>query len=43
MYVSLGTIVIWTDWEVDSIYNGLKKLNCKVIWSIKGKEVRIED
>ncbi len=35
VYISLGSIVIWTDWEVKAIYNGLKSLNCKVIWSIK--------
>ena len=43
IYVSLGSIVIWTDWEVNAVYNGLKQLNCKIIWSIKSKEVIVED
>ena len=37
IYVSLGSIVIWTDWEVQAIYNGLKTMNYKIIWSIKNK------
>ena len=43
VYISLGSLVIWTDWEIKAIYNGLKKLNCKVIWSIKSKEVIVEE
>ena len=35
VYVSLGSVCKWKQWSVDAIYNGLKKLGCKVIWSLK--------
>jgi len=35
VYVSLGSLCQWQKWSVDAIYNGLKKLGVKVIWSLK--------
>ena len=36
----------WMGWEVQNLYEGLKKLNketgCRVIWGITKKEVPVE-
>lgn len=39
VYISLGSMLFWEKWEVDAVYYGLKKLGCKVIWSIKTPEL----
>lgn len=43
VYVSLGSIVKWQQWCVDTVYFGLKKLGCKVIWSLKNFELPEEN
>jgi UDP:flavonoid glycosyltransferase YjiC (YdhE family) len=35
VYVSIGTECRWKEWSVKAIYEGLKKVGCKVIWSLK--------
>lgn len=35
VYLSIGSMVKWTQWSVDAFYYGCKKLGCRVIWSIK--------
>lgn len=39
VYLSLGSLCAWTQWEVDALYHGLKKLGVRVVWSIKKKEM----
>lgn len=36
VYISLGSVARWRDWSVKAMYFGLKKLNCKVVWSLRG-------
>ena len=38
-YVSIGTMVSWNKWEVEALYEGLKKLKIKVIWSMKNPKM----
>lgn len=35
MYVALGSYCILQKWSVEAIYNGLKKLGVRVVWSLK--------
>jgi UDP:flavonoid glycosyltransferase YjiC (YdhE family) len=35
VYLSLGSMCSWAQWEVDAFFHGCKKLGCRVIWSIK--------
>ena len=35
VYVSLGSVAIWQYWAIHAIYDGLKKVGCRVIWSLK--------
>ena len=37
MYVSIGSVCVWKQWSIDAIYNGLKKVGCKVVWSLSDK------
>ena len=39
VYLSLGTVCRWTEWEVKAFYDGLKDLNVRVVWTIKEKEL----
>lgn len=39
VYVSLGSMCKWEKWEVEALYNGLKRHKCKVIWSMKVPEL----
>ena len=35
VYISIGTEAKWRDWSVKTIYEGLKKLGVKVVWSLQ--------
>lgn len=35
VYVSIGSEALWREWSVKAIFNGLKKLGVKVVWSLK--------
>ena len=37
VYVSVGSVCIWQQWSINAIYYGLKKLGCRVIWSLKSE------
>mmetsp|Transcript_4808 Transcript_4808/g.8245 ORF Transcript_4808/g.8245 Transcript_4808/m.8245 type:complete len:333 (+) Transcript_4808:479-1477(+) len=39
VYISLGSVCDWQTWEVDALYNGLKNLPVRVIWSLKQIEL----
>jgi len=43
IYLSISTMCIWTQWTIDAFYHGLKKLGCKVIWSIRNQELLPKD
>ena len=34
VYISIGSEAKWRDWSVKTIYEGLKKLGVKVVWSL---------
>jgi len=38
IYLSLGSVCSWVAWEVDVLYNGLKEMGYKVVWSMKNPE-----
>ena len=40
VYISIGSYCIYQQWSIDALYHGLKRLNCRVIWSIK-KEYKL--
>ena len=35
VYVSIGSECKWQQWSIDAIYEGLKNIGCKVIWSLR--------
>lgn len=35
VYISIGSLCVWQQWSIDALYYGLKKLGCRVVWSIK--------
>lgn len=37
VYVSLGSLVRWQKWTVNTIYQGLKNIGCKVVWGLPDK------
>lgn len=39
VYVSLGSIAKWRPWSVKVMYEGLKKVGCRVIWSMRDYEL----
>mmetsp|Transcript_13813 Transcript_13813/g.23561 ORF Transcript_13813/g.23561 Transcript_13813/m.23561 type:complete len:237 (+) Transcript_13813:108-818(+) len=39
VYVSLGTVCQWNKWSVDAIFNGLKRLDVRVIWSLNNPDL----
>ena len=43
IYLSLGTVAFWAQWEVDAFYYGLKKINCRVVWSLRDLEIPNKD
>jgi UDP:flavonoid glycosyltransferase YjiC (YdhE family) len=43
IYISLGTMVKWQDWYVEVFYEGLKRIKCRVIWCLRGKEFHHSD
>lgn len=43
VYVSIGSVCMWDDWSVKAIYDGLKKVGCKVIWSLKDHQIPDEN
>ena len=38
VYISIGSEAKWRQWSIDVMYEGLKQLNCKVIWSLRNVE-----
>ena len=38
IYITLGTMCKWSRWEIDAIYDGLKKLGVRAVWSLRGIE-----
>lgn len=34
VYITLGSEVVWQKWYVETIWEGIKNLNCKFIWSM---------
>ena len=34
--VTIGSEMMWQQWSVDTVHQGLKKVGCKVVWSLKG-------
>lgn len=43
VYVSLGTVCEYKEWDLNAIYYGLKRVGCKVIWSLKGNKLPEEN
>lgn len=39
IYLSLGTVATWCQWQVDAFYKGLKKIDCRVVWSLRDLEL----
>ena len=39
VYLSLGSMCSWTEWEILALYKGLKNLKARVIWSTKVPEL----
>ena len=37
VYITLGSIIEYEKWLVNTLYEGLKKLGCRVIWSLNDK------
>ena len=40
VYISIGSYCIYQQWSIDALYYGLKKLGCRVIWSLR-KEYKL--
>ena len=38
VYISIGSECKWKQWSIDVLYQGLKELGCKVIWSLKNPD-----
>ena len=38
IYVSIGSEATWQQWSIDTIYQGLKQMGIKVVWSLRLKE-----
>jgi UDP:flavonoid glycosyltransferase YjiC (YdhE family) len=34
-YITIGTECIWQQWSIKAIYDGLKDMNCRVVWGLK--------
>lgn len=43
VYVSIGSVCKWQQWSVDAMYHGLKKVGCRIIWSLKDFELPEEN
>lgn len=43
VYVSLGTLVKFQEWSRDAVYYALKRLGCRVVWSMKNLELPEEN
>jgi len=41
VYVSIGSECRWSQWSIDAIYEGLKKLGVKVVWSIRKQDLNL--
>ena len=37
VYVSLGSLIEWQKWSIDSVFEGLMAAECKVVWQIPDK------
>lgn len=35
VYITVGSYCILQEWSLNALYYGLKKLKCKVVWSLK--------
>ena len=35
VYISIGSECKWQEWSIKAMYEGLKAVNCKVIWALK--------
>lgn len=43
VYVSIGSECHWQQWSIDAIYEGLKKLGVRCVWSIRNNDLNIPD
>lgn len=43
VYISIGSVCIWKDWSVKAMYDGLKKVGCKVVWSLRDFKIPDEN
>lgn len=44
VYITLGSIVKLQPWSINAIYQGLKNVGCRVVWSLKDEALSmIED
>jgi len=37
VYITLGSMIEYEKWSVNTLYQGLEKLGCRVIWSLNDK------
>lgn len=39
IYLTLGSMCIWTEHEINCIIEGMKDVNCRIVWSISTPEI----